>query len=118
MSRRTERVGEQIREELARLLRDETGDPRIALVTLTQVDLSPDFRNARVYWSSPEADEQAGREALAAGLESAAGFLRRRLAANLPVKRVPLLEFRHDPSLALATRTLELLREVGDDGQS
>ena len=80
-------------------------------MTLTQVDLSPDFRNARVYWSSPDADEVEGREALAAGLASAAGFLRRRLAANLPVKRVPQLEFRHDPSLALATRTLELIRD-------
>ena len=56
MTRRTDRVGEQIRGELATLLRDEVGDPRIQLVSLTQVDLSPDFRNAKIYWSSPEAD--------------------------------------------------------------
>lgn len=117
MSRRTDRVSEQIRKELATLLRDGVGDPRVRLITLTQVDLSPDFRNARVYWSSPQADLQEGRAQISAGLESAASFLRRRLAAVLTIKRVPQLEFRHDPSLALATRTLELIRKVDDDGQ-
>lgn len=115
MTRRTERVGEVIRAELARLLRDETSDPRIELATLTRVDLSPDFRNAKVFWSSPAVDSGERVEAMGAGLASAAGFLRRRLAERLPVKRVPQLDFRHDPSLALATATLELLREVKDD---
>jgi ribosome-binding factor A len=91
VTRRTERVGEEIRAELSRLLREETSDPRIELATLTRVDLSPDFRNAKVHWSSPAVDS-GERE------------------------RVPQLDFRYDPSLALATTTLELLREVNDDG--
>jgi hypothetical protein len=66
VSRRTERVGEQIRAELARLLREEVADPRIGLVTLTRVDLAPDFGNARVFWSSlPRAgasEEESARE--------------------------------------------------------
>lgn len=114
MSRRTERVGEQIRAELARLLREEVTDPRIGMVTLTRVDLSPDFRNARIDWSSTEADEADEAERIADGLESAASFLRRRLAECLPQKRVPALRFRHDPSLALGSETLAVMRELED----
>jgi ribosome-binding factor A len=118
VSRRSERVGEEIRAELARLLREEVADPRIGLVTLTKVDVSPDLGNARVFWSvapqagAPPADaaERTGR-----GLERAASFLRRRLAEVLPLRRVPELHFRHDPSLALGSETLSLLREIRDD---
>jgi len=112
MSRRTERIGEQIRAELARLLHEETTDPRIGFVTLTQVDVSPDLSNARVYWSavkSEDADDLSNSEV---GLESAAGFLRHRLAQVLHLKKVPELRFRFDSSLAQGDATLSLLREI------
>lgn len=119
MSRRTERVGESVRAELARVLREEVTDPAIGLVTLTGVEVAPDLRSARVYWSVMGAggddDDEAEAERVAAtarGLARAAGFLRRRLAAALPTRRVPELRFRHDPSLALGTRTLAILREI------
>jgi ribosome-binding factor A len=117
VSRRTERVGEQLRAELARLLREEATDPRLRLVTLTRVDVSPDMRNARVYWSRMQASQAEEDDAIATqdGLESAAGFLRRRLAAALPLKRMPELRFRHDPSLALGNETLSLLSEIRDE---
>ena len=117
-SRRSERVGEQIRAELARLLREEVTDPRIGLVTLTHVDVAPDFSNARVYWSALAARPRAADEgstpdpAVQAGLDSAAGFLRSRLAHELPLRRVPELRFLHDPSLAEGAHTLALLREI------
>ena len=114
MSRRTERVAEQIRAELARLLREDTTDPRIRLVTLIHVDLSPDFRNARVHWSTLSTDEEEAAEPIQQGLESAASFLRRGLARNLPLKRVPALEFRYDPSIVRGAETLALLREIQD----
>jgi ribosome-binding factor A len=112
-------VGEQIRAELARLLREEATDPRIGLVTLTRVDVAPDFSNARVYWSAL-AELPAGSEAPApdretqAGLDSAAGFLRSRLAGLLELRRIPELRFLHDPSLAAGAQTLALLRELRD----
>jgi ribosome-binding factor A len=111
-------VGEQIRAELARLLREEATDPRIGLVTLTRVDVAPDFSNARVYWSTlaaPRAEEPP--EAVGetqAGLDSAAGFLRSRLAGLLELRRIPELRFLHDPSLAAGAHTLALLRELRD----
>ena len=100
--RRTERVGEQIREELARLLREEVTDPRVGLVTLTRVDVAPDFSNARVHWSALAAGistDGPPPEATQDGLDSAAGFLRSRLASELTLRRVPELRFVHDPSL-------------------
>lgn len=115
MTRRTERVGEEIRAELSRLLREELTDPRVRLVTLTRIDVSPDLRNARVYWSRMDVAPAAGEATEAetqAGLESASGFLRRRLAQALPIKRVPALQFRHDPSLTLGAETLGLLQEL------
>jgi ribosome-binding factor A len=117
MSRRTERVSEQVRAELARLLREEVSDPRIGLVTLTRVDVSPDFGNASVFWSAlPAKNDPKDREQRTQqGLARAASFLRRRLAEELPLRRVPELHFRHDPSLALGSETLGLLREIRDD---
>jgi ribosome-binding factor A len=119
LTRRTERLGEQLRGEIARLLREEATDPRIGLVTITRVDVSPDLRNARVYWSALHgADGRSPREdaesETAAGLSSAAGFLRRRLAGLLHTKRVPELRFVHDPSLALGSETLNLIRGLRD----
>jgi ribosome-binding factor A len=119
LSRRTERVGEQIRGELARLLREEVTDPRIGLVSLTRVDVAPDLGNARVYWSRIAAGRPSpeGLAECEAGLASAAGFLRRRLARILELRRIPELRFVHDPSLALGARTLELLKDLRDGSE-
>lgn len=112
MSRRRERVSELIRAELARLLQVEVMDPRVNLVTLTRVDVSPDLRNALVFWSQMRMEPAPPLAETAAGLARAATFLRRRLAQELSLKRVPALEFRHDPSLELGDRTLALLRDL------
>jgi ribosome-binding factor A len=122
-TRRTERVGEQLRAELARLLREEVSDPRIGLVTLTRVDVAPDFSNARVHWSALGAQPCDADEGIApdadtqAGLDSAAPFLRRRLAQLLELRRIPELRFVHDPSLAAGAHTMALLRELSDAGE-
>jgi ribosome-binding factor A len=115
MSRRTERIGEQIRSELSRLLREKATDPRIGLVTLTHVDVAPDLSSARVYWSAVESKASEDLSTAEEGLESAAGFLRHRLARILELKRVPELRFRYDSSLAHGDATLSLLREIRDD---
>ena len=125
MSRRTERIAEQLRSEIARVLREDATDPRIGLVTLTRVDVSPDLRNAIVFWSSLDATlpassdvEDAERERalveVGEGLERASGFVRRQVAQVLSLKRMPELRFRHDPSLELGGRTLAVLREIED----
>ena len=52
VSRRTERIGEQLREELAGLIRREVTDPRVVPITLTRVDVAPDLSHALVFWSA------------------------------------------------------------------
>ncbi len=115
MSRRTERIAEQLREEVARILREETSDPRIHLVTLTRVDVAPDLSQARIHWSALGATQPPELEEIARGLESAAPFVRGRLARVLPTRRTPALHFRHDPSLELGSRTLEVLKALADE---
>ena len=115
MSRRTDRIGSQLMEELARILRAEVTDPRIRLVPLTRIDVSPDLRNALVYYSALSGDGEEELASLDAGLASAAPFLRRRAARVMPMKRMPELRFRYDPSLSLGSRTLGLLRELSED---
>ena len=118
MTRRTDRLGEQIRGELARLLREEVTDPRVGLVTLTRIDVAPDLSHAKVYWSSLDAVPHGTRGAThssdetAKGLASAAGFLRSQLARALATKRVPELRFVHDDSLEAGAETLRLLKEI------
>ena len=71
MTRRTERIAEQLRAELARVLREEVTDPRVGFVTLTRVDVAPDLSHALVYWSTIETAERRAED-VADGLDSAA----------------------------------------------
>lgn len=115
MGHRLEKVGEELRSEIARLLHAEVADPRVALVTILRVDTSPDLRNALVFWSRIERDRGPSVQAVADGLASAAPFLRRRLAKELPLKRMPALEFRYDAALEEGDRMLALLKEIADE---
>ena len=110
MSIRTERIAEQIRAELDHLLRQETSDPRVGLLTLTRVKLSADMGSAIIFWSPLAADGKADIEGVSSGLDSATGFLRGRLAKRLSLRRMPTLSFQHDPSLKEGSDTLALLR--------
>ena len=112
MTRRTERVASELRASLARLLREEVTDPRIGLVTITRIDVAPDLTHAIVFWSALDARGEETAQASQEGLESAAAFLRRRAAQDLPLKRMPELRFRYDPSLAQGQQTLDLLRTL------
>ena len=113
MTRRTERIAGELLAELSRLFREEVTDPRVGLVTLTRIDVAPDLSHALVFWSALDLatndDRIAERQA---GLDSAAPFLRRRVARALTIHHMPELRFRYDPSLVLGTRTLSVLREV------
>jgi ribosome-binding factor A len=112
VSLRTERIAEQLRAELARVLRQDATDPRLRMVTLTRVDVAPDLSHALVFWSHLDLKKENHLVAVAAGLESASAFLRRRLAQVLPLRRMPALRFRHDPSLELGVQTLTVLRDL------
>ncbi|MDQ3556783.1 MAG: 30S ribosome-binding factor RbfA [Gemmatimonadota bacterium] len=107
---RTDRINEQLRQEVSLLVRDEVRDPRVGMVTVTAVDTSPELDHARVY-VTVMGDEAEGEEALL-GLRSAAPFLRSQLSRRLYMRRVPELHFTLDRVLAEARRIESLLREA------
>lgn len=112
MSRRTVRVNELLREQISELLLREVKDPRVSkgLVTITEVQVSPDLRHATIYVSHL-GDEAERTEALK-GLENAAPFLHRELMHRLAMRNVPSLVFRFDPSIERGARLAELIHEV------
>ena len=109
-SRRPEQVGEPVRQVVTDALLREIRDPRVGLVTVTHVQVSGDLSVARVAVAVP-GDEPERRRALE-GLQSAAGFLRRRLARALTTRIVPELRFELDRGVEHAARIDRLLAEV------
>ena len=110
MSRRTERLGEEVREEVAQLIAGELKDPRIGFVTVTRVEVTPDLRTARVYVGVLGTEKQ--KQATLAGLRQAAGFLRRALGQSLRLRYTPELVFTYDEGLEASDRVAQLLAEI------
>ena len=104
---RNQRLGNQVLRTLNELLRFETKDPRLKMVSLTSVDLSRDLSVARVYFSllDPNGDPAPVKD----GLERASGFLRGRLGREIKIRHVPELRFSHDDSAAEAQRISSLI---------
>jgi ribosome-binding factor A len=110
MTRRTERLGEEIREEVAQMITAELKDPRIGFVTVTRVDLGPDLRQARVYVGVLGTEKQ--REKSLSGLKQASGFMRRALGQRLRLRHTPELVFQYDEGLEASDRVARLLDEI------
>lgn len=110
MGNRPERVGEAIRDELARLLTREVHDPGIGFLTLTRVSVTSDLQIARIYYTSL-GDEKAQRET-AKALERATPFLRRQIGSRIRLRRVPELTFFFDKSIGHTDRIEQILQEL------
>ncbi|MFW6369294.1 MAG: 30S ribosome-binding factor RbfA [Myxococcota bacterium] len=112
MTRRTERLGNVIQEEITTLLsRGRLKDPRIhELTTITGVQVSGDLSLATVYFTVLGAD--ADVEETRRGLEAARGFIQRHLAKHMKVRVVPSVRFEYDPSIAHGDRINRLLSEL------
>lgn len=109
--RRSDRVAEAVREEVALFLREGVKDPRVVgLVTVTAVEVSRDLRTAKVFVSVLGSDDE--RRRTFEGLESLASHLRARLGRSLRLRVAPDVHFREDQSVARAARIESLLAEV------
>ncbi len=114
--KRKDRVGDLIRKEIASMLSlGEIKDPRIGLVTVTVVHMSGDLRNAKVYFSIMGSQKE--REESLKGLNSASGFIRRRLAKVLRIKRIPAVSFEFDDSIEYSSHIAEVLKGVEVNGE-
>jgi ribosome-binding factor A len=101
------RVADQIQRDLAELIRT-LKDPRVGLITINGVEVSPDYAHAQVYFSvlmgAPDECEGA--------LNEAAGFLRNGLFKRLAIHTVPTLHFHFDPSTERAAELNALIRQA------
>ena len=102
-----ERLGGALREEIATILEGELSDPRIGLVNVTEVQLAPDSRSARVLVMADGDDDEAAESM--EGLQAAVGYIRRELAERLHLRRPPELIFVLDRSHESTARVEELL---------
>ncbi len=114
--KRTERVAELIRETVADLLVTFIKDPRIGLVSITSVKVSPDLRLAKVFFSVFGEDEQIKQSEK--GLKNAEGVIKRELGRRLNLRYIPDLDFCYDQALAKSGRIQELLNEIESSQQT
>lgn len=110
MTRRTQQVGEMLREELSDIIRREVKDPRIGFMSITSVEVPPDLRSAQVFVSVLGTDKE--RDDTLDALRSAASFIRFHLKPRLRMRQIPVLEFRDDRSMEYAQQITATLREI------
>ncbi|MGC7403511.1 30S ribosome-binding factor RbfA [Pandoraea pneumonica] len=99
------RINDQIQRDLSELIQREVKDPRIGLVTLQSVEVTPDYAHAKVYYTTLTGDPKQTGEAL----NEAAGFLRNMLFKRLHIHTVPTLHFHFDQSIE---RAIEMSRLI------
>jgi len=110
------RIADQIQRDLADLIRSELKDPRVGMITLTGVEVSKDYRHAKIFFTTlggPEIVLQTQQ-----GLQRASGFLRSQLAGGLTLRIVPELHFVHDDSVERGVRLSKLIDEAVASGRS
>lgn len=108
---RSSRIAEQMRRELADLLQFEVKDPRVGMVTITEVKVTGDMAHAKVYYSAKE-----GTPELQKGLEKSSGFLRTQVAKRMLLRTVPQLHFEYDASADYGMKMSQLIDEaLGQD---
>lgn len=109
-TRRTLRVADLLLREVASILQKEVKDPRIGIVTLTNADVSPDLRVAKVYYTV--LGDEAARAACQEGLTRASGYIRREIAKRLTLRTTPELRFYYDEALDRGLRINALIDAV------
>ena len=105
---RSERVAQMINRHLAVILRSQVKDPRVSGLTITEVEVTKDLRQAKVFVTSM-LDEDVDIDATMAAVERASGFLRRSLAAELEMRHCPTLIFKYDNSISQGARMSALI---------
>lgn len=113
MSRRIERLNEQVKREISDILRFEVRDPRVGPVVVTEARVAPDLSIARIY-VQPLGDQQE-KEAALEGLQAASAYVRRELGKRLKVRTVPELRFEEDKALEYGMHIEKLLSGIKKD---
>ena len=107
---RSRRIAEQVQRELSDIIRLELKDPRVGMITITDVEVSPDQSHARIFFTL--LGDQPRIADATAGLQHAAGFLRSQLAHRMMLRIVPHLQFKYDESVERGMRLSQLIDEA------
>jgi ribosome-binding factor A len=107
--KRSQRVSDLLREEIADIIMKKVKDPRLGFVTVTGVEITDDLKIAKAFVSVLKEEE---RETTLAILNSAKGYIRSEVAKRVRMKSIPSLEFRIDESIAYGDRIDKLLKEI------
>ena len=110
---RHDRIVETLREELSIIIHDEIKDPRLGFVTITKVELAPDKRFAKIFYSVLGNEE--ARNKTKEALDSSLGFIRKLVGERINLRFVPELAFSEDRSLEYSSRIEEILNEIKED---
>ena len=106
---RGDRVAEQVRRDLADLIRSELKDPRVGMISLTAVELTPDYAHAKVFFTTLNSEHLKEIEQ---GLRRASGFLRRELGRRIHIHTLPELHFIYDSSLEYGASMSALIEKA------
>ena len=113
---RSRRIAEQVQRDLSDVIRLELKDPRVGMITITDVEVTPDHKLAKVYFT--QLGDESKIEETMRGLQHAAGFLRSELARRFEMRTVPQLRFVYDASVERGMRVSHLIdTAVADDVQ-
>ena len=106
---RSDRVAEQVRRDLAELIQKELKDPRVGMISLTSVELTPDYAHAKVYFTTLQPEHL---DEVEQGLKRASGFLRRELGRRIHIHTLPELHFVYDASVARGANLTDLINKA------
>ena len=109
---RTQRIGDSLQQELARLLQFTLSDPRLKMVSVTGVDVSRDLSHAKVFFTQMGVDDAQAAAETTSALDRASGFLRSEIARTATLRTVPKLRFCFDESLGRGRDMETLIRKV------
>lgn len=110
---RPDKVAHELRQEVSAIIAREVRDPRVGFATVTEAEVSPDLRHARVFVSV--LGTPAEQRATLAALNRAAGFIRRALGARLKLRRSPELTFTFDESVEQGARLTQLIEDANKE---
>jgi ribosome-binding factor A len=105
------RVADQIQRDLAEIIAFELKDPRVGMVTITEVQITPDYAHAKVFFTMLSDNKEAIKNTVN-GLSTASGFIRGQLGRRLTIHTLPELHFVHDTSTARGMELSKLIDEA------
>jgi ribosome-binding factor A len=111
---RTQRIADSLKKELATLIQFELRDPRLRMVSVTDVEVSRDLAYARVFYTSLDIDCEEDAKESTVVLNKAAGFLRSKIARSSKLRVTPALKFLYDTSVSRGRHLSDLIEQAAE----